>query len=143
MLADILFANLTQDFETKTTKSSSLLFRSFIIQTFADSFRQSVIDLMHGKIEHADDIKDDDVWEALLNVAQQTIIEPLAPDAPPKGYYNPGVLGAELKLLEPFVLNSRSDDGFWAPNDRNLYCLFFTATIWHVSRILTAKLPLI
>ncbi|KAL5284388.1 INPP5F family protein [Megaselia abdita] len=78
----------------------------FIIQTFADSFRQSVIDLMHGKIEHADDIKGDDVWEALLNVAQQTVIEPLAPDAPPKGYYNPGVLGAELKLLEPFIFNS-------------------------------------
>lgn len=84
------------------------MFRSFIIQTFADSFRQSVIDLMHGKIENADDINDDDVWEALLCVAQQTVIEPLAPDAPPKGYYNPGVLGAELKLLEPFVLNSRS-----------------------------------
>lgn len=67
-----------------------------------------MIDLMHGKIEHVDDIKDDDVWEALLNVAQQSILEPLALDAPPKGYYNPGVLGAEMKLLEDLVFNSRS-----------------------------------
>lgn len=89
---------------SKTPKSCSFLFRSFIIQTFADSFRQSVIDLMHGKIQNAEDIEDEDVWEVLLNVAQQTV-----PEAPPKGYYNPGVFGPELKLLEPFVLNSRSE----------------------------------
>lgn len=80
---------------------------------------------MHGKIEHADEIKDDDVLDALLNVAHETVLEPLALDTPPKGYYNPGVFGAELKLLEPFVLNSRSYISFLLINNYN-YVSFFS-----------------
>lgn len=95
---------------------------------------------MHGKIEDAADIKDDDVWEALKNVAQETVIEPLAPEAPPKGYYNPGVLGAELKLLESVVFNSRSAFEGFKEIDQILFSYFYiSVTIWRDLKIPIAK----
>lgn len=75
------------------------LLRSFFIQNFADSFRQCIIDLMQGQLQRADELREDDVLE--------TIVQILTPESRPplRGYYSAGVLGPELKLLESIVLN--------------------------------------
>ncbi|EDW15388.2 phosphatidylinositide phosphatase SAC2 isoform X1 [Drosophila mojavensis] len=72
----------------------------FFIQNFADSFRQCIIDLMQGQLQRADELREDDVLE--------TIVQILTPESRPplRGYYSAGVLGPELKLLESIVLNS-------------------------------------
>lgn len=75
------------------------LLRSFFIQNFADSFRQCIIDLMQGQLQRADELREDDVLE--------TIVQILTPESRPplRGYYSAGVLGPELKLLESIVIN--------------------------------------
>ncbi|XP_016961022.1 phosphatidylinositide phosphatase SAC2 isoform X1 [Drosophila biarmipes] len=72
----------------------------FFIQNFADSFRQCIIDLMQGQLLRAEELQEDEVLE--------TIIQILTPETRPplRGYYNPGVLGPELQLLETIVTTS-------------------------------------
>nr|XP_036674912.1 phosphatidylinositide phosphatase SAC2-like isoform X3 [Drosophila suzukii] len=72
----------------------------FFIQNFADSFRQCIIDLMQGQLLRAEELQEDEVLE--------TIIQILTPETRPplRGYYNPGVLGPELQLIESIVTTS-------------------------------------
>ncbi|KAH8271350.1 hypothetical protein KR018_007362 [Drosophila ironensis] len=72
----------------------------FLIQNFADSFRQCIIDLMQGQLRGADELQEDEVLGTILRI--------LTPESKPPlgGYYNPGVLAPELKLLESIVTTS-------------------------------------
>ncbi|XP_030553911.1 phosphatidylinositide phosphatase SAC2 isoform X1 [Drosophila novamexicana] len=72
----------------------------FFIQNFADSFRQCIIDLMQGELRHATELREDEVLETIVHI--------LTPESHPPllGYYNAGVLGPELKLLESIITNS-------------------------------------
>ncbi|XP_017035862.1 phosphatidylinositide phosphatase SAC2 isoform X3 [Drosophila kikkawai] len=69
----------------------------FFIQNFADSFRQCIIDLMQGHLLTADELHEDEVLNTILQI--------LTPETRPpmRGYYNPGVFGPELQLLESIV----------------------------------------
>ncbi|XP_036323807.1 phosphatidylinositide phosphatase SAC2 isoform X2 [Rhagoletis pomonella] len=69
----------------------------FLIQNFADSFRQCIIDLMQGKLVEANQLKEDEVMKTILH-----ILCPSTP-APTRGYYHAGVLGPELHFLENIV----------------------------------------
>lgn len=79
------------------------LLRSFFIQNFADSFRQCIIDLMQGELRHATELREDEVLETIVHI--------LTPESHPPllGYYNAGVLGPELKLLESIITNRCAD----------------------------------
>nr|XP_029717901.1 phosphatidylinositide phosphatase SAC2 isoform X1 [Aedes albopictus] len=69
----------------------------YFIQHFADSFRQSCIDLMQGNLDAFEPLVEDDVCEALLGVATNAIVPSRGA---PLEYYNHGVIGAEHILLE-------------------------------------------
>nr|NP_001163676.1 spermathreecae, isoform E [Drosophila melanogaster]ACZ94972.1 spermathreecae, isoform E [Drosophila melanogaster] len=69
----------------------------FFIQNFADSFRQCIIDLMQGQLLRAEDLQEDEVLSTILQILTPETRPPL------HGYYNPGVLGPELQLLESIV----------------------------------------
>uniref|UniRef100_B3NZZ3 GG24675 n=1 Tax=Drosophila erecta TaxID=7220 RepID=B3NZZ3_DROER len=72
----------------------------FFIQNFADSFRQCIIDLMQGQLLRAEDLQEDEVLDTILQILTPETRPPL------RGYYNPGVLGPELQLLESIVTTS-------------------------------------
>ncbi|XP_039150706.1 phosphatidylinositide phosphatase SAC2 isoform X4 [Drosophila simulans] len=69
----------------------------FFIQNFADSFRQCIIDLMQGQLLRAEELQEDEVLGTILQILTPETRPPL------RGYYNPGVLGPELQLLESIV----------------------------------------
>ncbi|KMZ02159.1 phosphatidylinositide phosphatase SAC2 isoform X1 [Drosophila simulans] len=72
----------------------------FFIQNFADSFRQCIIDLMQGQLLRAEELQEDEVLGTILQILTPETRPPL------RGYYNPGVLGPELQLLESIVTTS-------------------------------------
>ncbi|KAH8357220.1 hypothetical protein KR084_010037 [Drosophila pseudotakahashii] len=72
----------------------------FFIQNFADSFRQCIIDLMQGQLLRAEELQEDEVLDTILQILTPETRPPL------RGYYNPGVLGHELQLLESIVTTS-------------------------------------
>ncbi|XP_017007574.2 phosphatidylinositide phosphatase SAC2 isoform X5 [Drosophila takahashii] len=72
----------------------------FFIQNFADSFRQCIIDLMQGQLLRAEELQEDEVLDTILQILTPETRPPL------RGYYNPGVLGPELQLLESIVTTS-------------------------------------
>ncbi|XP_017081971.2 phosphatidylinositide phosphatase SAC2 isoform X3 [Drosophila eugracilis] len=72
----------------------------FFIQNFADSFRQCIIDLMQGQLLRPEELQEDQVLNTILQILTPETRPPLG------GYYNPGVLGPELQLLESIVVNS-------------------------------------
>jgi len=77
---------------------------SYFIQHFADTFRQSVINLLHGNIDNENDINEDDTFETIINVAQTVI--PIT--KVPKDIVYTGVLGPELHLAENLFNFARS-----------------------------------
>ncbi|XP_065086127.1 phosphatidylinositide phosphatase SAC2 isoform X3 [Ochlerotatus camptorhynchus] len=72
----------------------------YFIQHFADSFRQSCIDLMLGKLEAFEPLVEDDLCEALVGVATNAIVPSRGA---PLGYYNHGLMSAEHVILEEFL----------------------------------------
>ncbi|XP_039445307.1 phosphatidylinositide phosphatase SAC2 isoform X1 [Culex pipiens pallens] len=75
----------------------------YFIQHFADSFRQSCIDLMLGNLSPFEPIMEDDVCEALVGVAATALVPARGP---PLGYYNHGLMGAEHVLLEELLCST-------------------------------------
>uniref|UniRef100_A0A182N165 SAC domain-containing protein n=1 Tax=Anopheles dirus TaxID=7168 RepID=A0A182N165_9DIPT len=69
----------------------------YYIQHFADTFRQSCIDLLQGRLSAADRIPEDDACEAVVGIAC-TVLKPAGPA--PLAYYNYGQLATEHLLLE-------------------------------------------
>lgn len=79
---------------------------SFIIQHFADTFRQSIIDLLQGKLHDYRELREDDIYETIICVAQTNLI----PETPaPTGYFNHGVLQPEFYLAESLFDLTRSE----------------------------------
>ena len=90
-----------------------LIIISFIIQNFADSFRQSVIDLMQNNIKHVSEISEDEFLATIIEIAETALV-PSTP-APIRGYFHAGVLGPELQLLESLAIQTRSTN--------NIFCI--------------------
>ena len=76
---------------------------SFYLQHFADTFRQSVIDLLQGNLQDMSEITADNPFEQVVGIAQTAII----PDSRPPDYFNYGVLGNDLKIVEDTVVFAR------------------------------------
>lgn len=76
---------------------------SYYVQHFADTFRQSVIDLLLGNLEDLSEISADDPWEQIGNIAQTALI----PESSAPQYFDYGVLGNDLKFLEDTVVFAR------------------------------------
>lgn len=79
---------------------------SYYLQHFADSFRQSVIDLLQGNLEDMSEITADDPLDQIVGIAQTTII----PESRAPQYFNYGVLGNDLKIVEDTVVFARFRD---------------------------------
>lgn len=72
---------------------------SYIIQHFHDTFRQSIIDLMHGNIADYKDVKFDETVKILASIIDTTV------DI--SGYYHYGALNHELQLAESLLKSTR------------------------------------
>uniref|UniRef100_A0A182W4G2 SAC domain-containing protein n=1 Tax=Anopheles minimus TaxID=112268 RepID=A0A182W4G2_9DIPT len=75
----------------------------YYIQHFADTFRQSCIDLLQGQLTEYDCIQEDDVCDAVVGIAT-TALKPSGPV--PLTYYNYGQLSAEHMLLEQLFFSA-------------------------------------
>lgn len=76
---------------------------SYYLQHFADTFRQSVIDLLQGNLQDISEITSDDPLEQIKNIAETALV----PDGHAPQYFNYGVLGNDLKLIEDTVFFAR------------------------------------
>uniref|UniRef100_A0A182SB58 HSac2 domain-containing protein n=1 Tax=Anopheles maculatus TaxID=74869 RepID=A0A182SB58_9DIPT len=76
---------------------------SYYIQHFADTFRQSCIDLLQGQLSENDCIREDDACDAIVGIAA-TALKPSGPV--PLTYYNYGQLSSEQVLLEHVVYSA-------------------------------------
>ncbi|CRL06388.1 CLUMA_CG019050, isoform A [Clunio marinus] len=72
----------------------------YYLQHFADTFRQSVIDLLHGHLEDISEISADDPFDQIANIAQSALV----PSSPAPKYFNYGILGNDLKMIEDTVV---------------------------------------
>ncbi|XP_055614835.1 phosphatidylinositide phosphatase SAC2 isoform X2 [Toxorhynchites rutilus septentrionalis] len=72
----------------------------YFIQHFADSFRQSCIDMMLGNLVDFEPIVEDDPLDVLVGIASDALVP--SRNAP-LGYYNYGVMHAEHVLLEELL----------------------------------------
>lgn len=77
---------------------------SYYLQHFADTFRQSVIDLLQGNLQDISEITADDPLEQIGNIAQTALI----PESRAPQYFNYGVLGNDLKIVEDTLVFARS-----------------------------------
>lgn len=80
-----------------------------MIQHFADTLRQSIIDMMLGQIKDKNDFGEDDAVEQLLNIAQTTLVPQ---KRAPLEYFNYGVLGSDLKMIEDTIYFARFSTSF-------------------------------
>lgn len=80
-----------------------ILFCSYYLQHFVDTFRQGVIDLLHGKLDDISEITVDDPFEQITNIAQCALI----PESRAPQYFYYGVLGNDLKFLEDSIVFAR------------------------------------
>ncbi|XP_068155593.1 phosphatidylinositide phosphatase SAC2 isoform X1 [Drosophila tropicalis] len=72
----------------------------YLIQNFADSFRQCVIDLMQGNLKQESELHEDPILGTFVKLITPEMRPPIG------GYYSAGVLGPELQLLESIVTTS-------------------------------------
>ncbi|XP_053665569.1 phosphatidylinositide phosphatase SAC2 [Anopheles marshallii] len=75
----------------------------YYIQHFADTFRQSCIDLLQGQLSECGCIPEDDVCDAVVGIAT-TALKPFGPA--PLTYYNYGQMSTEHLLLEQVVFSA-------------------------------------
>lgn len=73
--------------------------RSFIIQNFFDTFRQSIIDLMHGNITQINEPQFSESLKILASIADSNINV--------SGFYHYGALNNELQLTESILESTR------------------------------------
>lgn len=93
---------------------------------------------MQGKLNDYRELREDDIYETLICVAQSNLI----PETPaPTGYFNHGVLGPELHLAEGLFDLTRSER--YQLGNNFIYIFIFSVTIWHVLRTLIVKQQLI
>lgn len=70
------------------------MFCSYLIQHFRDTFRQSILDLIHGNISDYKDIKIDETIKILTSLEIS-------------GFYHYGALNNELQLVESLLTSTR------------------------------------
>ncbi|XP_055603037.1 phosphatidylinositide phosphatase SAC2 isoform X3 [Uranotaenia lowii] len=75
----------------------------YLIQHFADSFRQSCIDLMLGNLPVYEPLTEDDPYEVLFKVASDALIPARGPSLE---YYNYGLMSAEHILVEELIYST-------------------------------------
>lgn len=68
-----------------------------------DTFRQSVIDLLQGNLQDISEISADDPLEQIGKIAQTALV----PNSRPPQYFNYGVLGNDLKMIEDTIVFAR------------------------------------
>lgn len=78
------------------------VFCSYYLQHFADTFRQSVIDLLQGNLQDISEICSDDPLAQIAYIAQTALL----PESHAQ-YFNYGVLGNDLKIIEDTVMFAR------------------------------------
>lgn len=76
-----------------------LSIRSYIIQNFFDTFRQSVIDLMQTNITQINELQFIEMLKILASIADSNIQL--------SGYYHYGALNNELQLTESILKTTR------------------------------------
>jgi hypothetical protein len=81
----------------------SLGSRSYYTQHFIDTFRQGVIDLLLGNLDDISEICRDDPIEQIANIAQSALV----PTSRAPKYFNYGVMGNELRLVEDTIVCAR------------------------------------
>lgn len=112
------------------------LFCSYFLQHFADTFRQGVIDLLHGNLDDISEISADDPIEQLTNIAQTALV----PDSRAPQYFNYGVLGNDVKFVEDSFTFARS---LRLLISSYIILTFFSSLIlviiWHASKIRIGK----
>lgn len=77
--------------------------RSYYTQHFVDTFRQGVIDLLLGNLDDISEICTDDPIEQIANIAQSALV----PQSRAPKYFNYGVMGSELRLVEDTIVCAR------------------------------------
>jgi hypothetical protein len=75
----------------------------YYLQHFEDTFRQSVIDLLLGNLQDISEITADDPLDRIAGIAQTALV----PNGPAPKYFNYGVLGQDLKMVEDTVVFAR------------------------------------
>lgn len=83
-------------------KKTTSLNYSYIIQHFHDTFRQCILDLIHGNLEHYNELQDDNVLQTILSITDVSL------DVPDGRHFNYGVLNKEMQLAETLVGSARS-----------------------------------
>lgn len=80
-----------------------ILFYSYYLQHFVDTFRQGVIDLLLGNLDDISDISADDPLEQITQIAQTALV----PESRAPSYFNYGVMGNEFQVIEESVVYAR------------------------------------
>ncbi|XP_058064402.1 phosphatidylinositide phosphatase SAC2 isoform X1 [Anopheles bellator] len=75
----------------------------YLIQHFADTFRQTCIDLMLGNLGDADTLPEDDFFTAMVGIARTALVS-TSPSS--QSYYNYGLMSTEIMLLEQLVTSA-------------------------------------
>jgi hypothetical protein len=104
--------------------------------------RQSVIDLLQGNLEDIREITADDPFERIVGIAQTAII----PESRAPQYFNYGVLGNDLKIIEDTVVFARFTrlrDVLKAMTDASFLLTLVSVITWRGSKTLTVRPPLI
>lgn len=100
---------------------------SYIIQHFYDTFRQCVIDLIHGNLEHYNELQDDNVLQTILSITDESL------DVPDSRHFNYGALNNEMKLAETLVESARSAKDFLFSIFQNFNYNFFFNFLCHTA----------
>lgn len=82
------------------SSSNTTCVSSYVIQHFQDTFRQCIIDMIHGNLYSYNELQDDDVLKTVVSIAGSTV------DVP-NGYYEYGALSAECRLAEAIITSTR------------------------------------
>ena len=80
-----------------------ILFCSYYLQHFVDTFRQGVIDLLLGNLDDISEINEDDPFEQITKIAQTALV----PESRAPQYFNYGVLGNDFKFIEASIVFAR------------------------------------
>jgi len=110
---------------------------SYYLQHFADTFRQSVIDLLQGHVDDLSEVEADDPIEQFSRIAQTALV----PSTPAPTYLDFGVLGSDLKFATDTIVFARSLPESVIATFALLTFPFvlISVTIWHALRILIVK----
>lgn len=97
-----------------------------------------MIDLLQGNLQDISEISADDPLEQIANIAQTALV----PESHAPQYFNYGVLGNDIKIIEDTLVFAR----FFASNlfdahGFNEFFILFAVTIWQGSKTLIAKPP--